>query len=135
MDNRLHKLRKSMEKSTFDQLKFSDRIREQVKREIKRPIENDDDVILAILQLLHHQKTGFDLTSLLRARGFQNYENKEGFLYTVLHRLEQSSFIRSAWYDDGTKFYEINDKGKKLVRKAEKSVTAKSFNIKELLGE
>lgn len=135
MDHRLHKLRKSMENSTFEKLKFSDRIREQVKKEIKRPIENDDDVILAILQLLHHRKTGFELTGLLRARGFQKFENKEGFLYTVLHRLEQNSFIRSAWDDDGTKFYEINDKGKKLVRKAEKSVTAKSFNLKELLGE
>ncbi|MEH7444545.1 PadR family transcriptional regulator [Bacillus sp. JJ1122] len=135
MENRLRKLRNSMEKSTFEKLSFSDKIREQVKEEIHTPIENEDDVMIAILQLLHQEKTGFELTSLLRARGIKKFENEEGFLYTVLHRLEQNRFIRSAWDNEGIKTYEINDKGKKLVRKAEKSVAAKNFNLKELLGE
>jgi len=135
MENRLSKLRKSMEKSTFEQLSFSDKIREQVKKEIHTPIENEDDVMIAILQLLHQEKTGFELTSLLRARGIKKFENEEGFLYTVLHRLEQNRFIRSAWDHEGIKTYEINDKGKKFVRKAETRIAAKSFNLKELLGE
>lgn len=135
MEERLQKLRKSMEKSTFKQVSFSDRVRERVKKEIHAPVEKDNDVILAILQLLHHEKTGFELTGFLRARGVKRFEDQEGLLYTVLHRLEQNRLIQSAWNQEGAKFYQVSDKGRKVVRKAEKDFAVKGLDLKGLLGE
>jgi DNA-binding PadR family transcriptional regulator len=135
METRLKKLRKSMEKSTFNRLDFSDKIREKVKKDIQTPIQKDEDIILAILQLLHRERTGFELTGLLRSRGIQRFEHQEGFLYTVLHRLEKNRLIRSEWNEEGAKRYQIHDKGRKLVLLAEKDASAKRLSLKELLGE
>jgi uncharacterized protein YutE (UPF0331/DUF86 family) len=135
MEERLQKLRKSIEKSTFKQVSFSDRIRERVKKEIHTAVENDNDIILAILQLLNHEKTGFELTGFLRARGVKRFEDQEGLLYTVLHRLEQNRLIHSAWDQEGAKYYQVSDKGRKLVRRAEKDMALKGLDLKGLLGE
>lgn len=135
MENRLQKLRKSMENTTFKQLSFSDKIREKVKSEIQTPIQKEEDIILAILQLLNQERTGFELTSLLRSRGIKRFEHQEGFLYTVLHRLEQNRLIRSDWTEEGAKRYQIHDKGRKLLVQAERDVSAKRHTLKELLGE
>lgn len=68
------------------------------------------------MQLLHTRKTGFELTELLRARGFQKFENQEGFIYTFLHRLEQRNIIASEWDNNKVKYYHIDRKGKKLEK-------------------
>jgi DNA-binding PadR family transcriptional regulator len=135
MENRLKNLRKSMENTTFKQLHFSDKISEKVKSEIQAPIQNDEEIILAILQLLQRERTGYELTGLLRSRGVKRFEHQEGFLYTVLHRLEHNRLIRSQWNEEGAKQYQIHDKGRKLVRLAEQDSSAKRVSLKELLGE
>ena len=90
MEDRLKGLRKSMEKTTFKQLNFSEQHRKQVYEKINKPYENEEDIFLAVLQLLIHEKTGYELVQLLRGRGIQKFEENEGFLYTLLHRLEQN---------------------------------------------
>jgi DNA-binding PadR family transcriptional regulator len=93
---------------------------------------SDDEILLAILQLLVQEKTGHELTGLLRGRGIQKYENNEGFLYTLLHRLEQSGCIETNWDESGAKYYMLKDKGRKLLYKAEQKRTKRRIVFKEL---
>ncbi|MEE3954560.1 PadR family transcriptional regulator [Peribacillus frigoritolerans] len=133
MEDRLKGLKKSMEKATFKQLNFSEKHRKQVHEKINKEYESEEDIFLAALQLLIHEKTGYELAHLLRARGFQRFEGNEGFLYTLLHRLEKNSFIKSSWDQSGAKYYQLNNKGRKILRKAEKDSTNKRFVLKELI--
>lgn len=135
MENRLNKLRHSMEKSTFKELSFSEKMRKDIHNKINTPDANEDEITLAIMQLLYHEKTGYELSGLLRSRGFQKFEDNGGFLYTMLHTLENKRFIISNWNDEGMKFYQISEKGKKFLRKQEKNTAANRIAIKGLLEE
>lgn len=135
MEDRLKKLRKSMEKSTFKELSFSGKMRKEIHRTISKPDESDDVITLAILQLLLHEKTGYELIGLLRARGSKKFEANEGSLYTVLHTLEQKQLIGSCWNEEGAKFYQLTDKGRKYLRKLEKNSDAGRIVVKGLLEE
>ncbi|SCB98782.1 PadR family transcriptional regulator [Bacillus wiedmannii] len=124
-----------MENTTFKHLSFSDQHRKQVREKINASNEKEEDISLAILQLLSNEKTGYELSQLLRGRGIRKFEGNEGFLYTVLHRLEQNRFIQSSWYHEGAKYYQLNDKGRKMLRKAEKNATKVQFILKGLVQE
>ncbi|MFZ3198187.1 MAG: PadR family transcriptional regulator [Bacillus mycoides] len=135
MEDRLKGLRKSMENTTFKHLSFSDQHRKRVREKINASDEKEEDISLAILQLLSNEKTGYELSQLLRGRGIRKFEGNEGFLYTVLHRLEQNRFIQSSWDHEGAKYYQLNDKGRKMLRKAEKNATKVQFILKGLVQE
>ncbi|MBE7094150.1 MULTISPECIES: PadR family transcriptional regulator [Bacillus cereus group] len=135
MEDRLKGLRKSMENTAFKHLSFSDQHRKRVREKINASHEKEEDISLAILQLLTNEKTGYELSQLLRGRGIRKFEGNEGFLYTVLHRLEQNRFIQSSWDHEGAKYYQLNDKGRKMLRKAEKNATKVQFILKGLVQE
>ena len=135
MEDRLKGLRKSMENTTFKHLSFSDQHRKRVREKINASNEKEEDISLAILQLLSNEKTGYELSQLLRGRGIRKFEGNEGFLYTVLHRLEQNRLIQSSWDHAGAKYYQLNDKGNKMLRKAEKNATKVQFILKGLVQE
>jgi DNA-binding PadR family transcriptional regulator len=133
MENRLNKLRKSMEKSTFKEISFSERMRKEIHKQINMPDESDEVITLALLQLLLQEKTGYELTGLLRSRGFKRFEDNEGSLYTILHTLEQKRLIASCWNGEGTKYYQIIDKGRKYLRMQEKTSASDRLVMKGLL--
>jgi len=135
MEDRLKGLRKSMEKTTFKQLDFSEPHRKQVFEKINKPYGDDEGIYVAVLQLLICEKTGYELAKLLRGRGIVTFEGNEGFLYTTLHRLEQNKLIQSSWDYSGAKYYQVNEKGRKLLRKAEKNATKTRFILKEWIQE
>ncbi|MFJ8367243.1 PadR family transcriptional regulator [Bacillus cereus] len=135
MEDRLKGLRKSMENTTFKHLSFSDQHQKQVREKFKQSSEKEEDILLAVLQLLMNEKTGYELMQLLRGRGIQKFEGDEGSLYTLLHRLEQNRFIQSNWDHAGAKYYQLNDKGNKMLRKAEKNATKARFILKGLVQE
>ncbi|WP_210366619.1 PadR family transcriptional regulator [Bacillus sp. REN3] len=134
MEKRLRKLRNAMGESTFKGLAFSDRIRKQVHQDIQKLNENEEDITIAILHLLHHRKTGYELISLLRARGIRKFEDREGSLYTLLHQMEQNRLLSAIWEDDA-KLYQISDRGRKLIRKAEKKISTQRYISNDLLEE
>lgn len=135
MEDRLKGLRKSMENTTFKHLSFSDQHRKRVHEKINQSYEKEEDILLAVLQLLTIEKTGYELVQLLRGRGIRKFEGNEGFLYTLLHRLEQNRFIQSSWDHSGAKYYQLNDKGRKVLRKAEKNSIKARFILKGLVQE
>lgn len=124
-----------MENTTFKHLSFSDQHQKRVREKINQSSEKEEDILLAVLQLLMNEKTGYELMQLLRGRGIQKFEGDEGSLYTVLHRLEQNRFIQSSWDHEGAKYYQLNDKGNKMLRKAEKNATKARFILKGLVQE
>ena len=124
-----------MENTTFKHLSFSDQHQKRVREKINQSSEKEEDILLAVLQLLINEKTGYELMQLLRGRGIQKFEGDEGSLYTLLHRLEQNRFIQSSWDHAGAKYYQLNDKGNKMLRKAEKNATKARFILKGLVQE
>jgi DNA-binding PadR family transcriptional regulator len=68
----------------------------------------------------------------LRGRGIKKFEDNEGFLYTLLQRLEQSGSIQSVWREDEAIYYQLTDKGRKVLRKADKRQTKNQVVWKEL---
>ncbi|MEC1523743.1 PadR family transcriptional regulator [Neobacillus niacini] len=133
MEDRLKNLKRVMDKKTFADLHFSDHHQHAVHKKINQQQESDEEILLAVMQLLVHEKTGHELTGLLRGRGIQKFEKNEGFLYTLLHRLEQSGCIETNWDDAGAKYYWLKDKGRKLLNKTEKKRTKHRLILKELL--
>jgi DNA-binding PadR family transcriptional regulator len=133
VEDRLKNLKRVMDKSTFAELTFSGQHQKEIQRKINHQEEREEDILLAVLQLLVHEKTGHELTVLLRGRGIQKFENNEGFLYTILHQLEQSGCIQTNWDDSGAKYYWLKDKGRKILSKAEQKRTKQRLVFKELL--
>ncbi|UGB28700.1 PadR family transcriptional regulator [Metabacillus sp. B2-18] len=133
MEDRLKRLRKSMEKTTFKQLNFTDQHQQNVQNKINKLTISDEEVFLAVMQLLVHEKTGYDLTKHLRGRGILKFEDNEGFIYTLLHRLEQNNCLLARWDESEGKHYQLNNRGRKLLHKAEKNNVKKHVVLRELL--
>jgi hypothetical protein len=133
VEDRLKNLKKVMDRKTFSDLNFSDQHQKAIHKKINQLEVSDEEILLAVMQLLVQEKTGHELTGLLRGRGIQKFENNEGFLYTLLHRLEQSGCIGTNWDESGAKYYWLKDKGRKLLNKAEQKRTKRRFVFKELL--
>ncbi|MGN1386589.1 MAG: PadR family transcriptional regulator [Bacillus sp. (in: firmicutes)] len=133
MDNRLKGLKQSLKNTTFKDLHFTEQHQKNILEKIRNEQVSDGDVFLALMQLLVTEKNGFELAKLLRSRGIKKFEDNEGFLYTFIHRLEQKQCLISRWADSETKLYQLNDKGRKMLQKAEKKQLKKQPIFKELL--
>ena len=133
MEERLKGLRQSMKKTIYQDLHFTNQLQNRVLEKIHKQKETDEEIILAIMQLLISEKNGYELSKLLRGRGIKRFEDNEGFLYTIIHRLEQQQYICSRWDEDSGKLYLLNDKGRKVMQKAEKQQQRKQIIFRELL--
>jgi len=133
VDDRLKGLRQAMKKTAFNELNFTEQHQKAILKKINNLQENEEEILLAIMQLLVHEKTGYELAKLLRGRGIKKFEDNEGFLYTLIHRLEQNQCLCARWDESEAKLYQLSDKGRKLLRKAEIKQTKKQRIFKELL--
>jgi DNA-binding PadR family transcriptional regulator len=133
MEERLKNLKKLMDQRTFKDVTFTEKHRKSILEKTGHKLENEEDTQLAVMQLLVHAKTGYELTVHLRGRGIRKYEKNEGELYTLLHSLEQSGCLLSNWDSSGGKFYWLNDKGKKWLKKAENQQTKKKVGFREAI--
>ncbi|TGB03607.1 PadR family transcriptional regulator [Halobacillus salinus] len=121
MEERLKNLKRSMDKLEFRTLQFSGNLREEIEKKLDQEEEGEEEVLVSIFQLLTQEKTGYTLSKSLRARGLVKFEDYEGRLYTILHRLEQKRYIKSGWREDGGKYYGLTKKGNKLLKNYERS--------------
>ncbi|MFY0517641.1 PadR family transcriptional regulator [Lysinibacillus sp. UGB7] len=110
----LNNLRRSMKKTTFKELEFTEHHRQTVQQKIEQ-LASIENLRLAVLPLLIQQKTGYELTHLLHARGMTELEKNEGMLYVLLHLLEQEGLIHAHWSNDGEKLYVLSNQGKKSL--------------------
>lgn len=116
MDDQLKSLKKLSHEKAFPGLQFTSEIQQNVYKEIRKKKEKDEDILLAIFQLLNEKKTGFELLSHLRSRGVTKFNKNEGFLYALLHSLEQKGYIMAEWQEDRDKYYILHSKGKRCCR-------------------
>ena len=130
---RLKNLKHAGNKVMFNNLQFTEQLRRNIYDAIQKDEEKDEDILIAVLQLLMQPKTGFVLFRKLRSRGFRKFENNEGFLYTLLHELEKKAWIETEWSTDHVKQYMISQKGKKILEKTEKQSLSPSFSIKNAM--
>jgi hypothetical protein len=133
MDDRLKGLKKSMNNTTFSQLNFTEQHRKGVRDKISKSNESEEDILLAVMQLLVQEKTGYELVTFLRGRGIRKFEDNEGSLYALLHQLEQEGCLQSGWNESTIKYYQLNNKGRKILRKTEKQSTSKRTTRKRLV--
>ncbi len=133
MDKRLKNLRKTMNREVFAQLKFTESHKKSIREKIKQETHSDEEILIAMMQLLVQEKTGYELVSLLQSRGILNFKENEGALYVILHRLELKGVLTSSWQEDGAKFYQLNQKGRKLLKKVEEQPLSNHISFKEIL--
>lgn len=133
MDKRLKNLRKTMDREVFAQLTFTEKHKKSIREKIKQETHSDEEILIAIMQLLVQEKTGYELVSLLQSRGILNFKENEGSLYIILHRLELKGVLTSSWQKDGAKFYQLNQKGRKLLKKVEEQPLSNHISFKEIL--
>ncbi len=130
MENRLKGLKKSMDDTTFSQLQFTDQHRKEIRARIN---ETDDSVLMAVMQLLVDEKTGYELVQFLQGRGIRKFEDNEGSLYALLHQIERDGCLQSSWNEATVKYYQLNNKGNKLLRKMEKQSSGRRFTLKDIV--
>lgn len=133
MEERLKNIKKSMDRTTFSQLNFTEQHQKEIREKIYKQDEKEEDILLSILQLLVHEKTGFELAIHLRGRGIKKFEDNEGFLYILLHQLEQNLCIQASWDETEVKYYRLTDKGSRVLQKVTNRNKKKRFALKELL--
>ncbi len=128
MEDRLKRLRKAMDRGTFQHLPFTEEKKQMLKRGVENSSESEQALQLHILQLLLKERTGHELLNQLRSRGVKRYENREGFLYSTLHRMEQDRFLDTYWENEA-KFYKVSNRGRKLIQQAEKGKQGKKLSM------
>ncbi|MEH6963855.1 PadR family transcriptional regulator [Priestia megaterium] len=133
MDKRLKNLRKTMDREVFAQLTFTEKHKKSIREKIKQETHSDEEILLAIIQLLVQEKTGYELVNLLQSRGILNFKENEGSLYVILHRLEVKGLLISSWQESGAKFYQLNKKGRRLLKKVEEQPSSNHLSFKEIL--
>ncbi len=123
-----------MNDKTFSQVRFTEKHRETIQNKLSNQ-GNREQIVLNVLQLLNQEKTGYQLANLLLARGIKQFDDNEGFLYILLHRLESNGVIQSSWISkEETKFYQLTSKGKRLLKQAEHKGKRSSVILQQLIG-
>ncbi len=122
-----------MDREVFAPLKFTENHKKSIREKIKQETHSDEEILIAMMQLLVQEKTGYQLVSLLQSRGILNFKENEGSLYIILHRLELKGILTSSWQEDGAKFYQLNQKGRRLLNKVEEQPLSNHMSFKEIL--
>jgi len=134
MEDRLKRLKKSMDQTAFSNLNFTEHHQNEIREKAKNTIENENEITLTILQLLVNNRTGHELSMLLSVRGISKFVDAEGMLYTLLHELEHDKCIQSNWNESKVKYYYLAEKGLGILRKSEISKSEKQVSLKKLIG-
>jgi DNA-binding PadR family transcriptional regulator len=134
MEDRLKNFKKAMKRTVLQDLAFTEEHKNKIRRQINQlSIPSEEDVLLAIFQLLKEQRTGFELSRLLRARGIEKFENEEGFIYMSLHKFEHKGYLHTCWEEPDVKYYQLSAKGLKLLKNFENEGYSKAYFLKEIL--
>ncbi|MBM7700480.1 helix-turn-helix transcriptional regulator [Kurthia huakuii] len=110
MEDRLKKLKKSLEHTAFSHATFTAKHRSQVRAQMEKA-----SLEQLMLSLLLEEKSGVMLTELLHAKGWTQLHENEGDVYTILHEAEQQGFITARWEED-VKYYQLTKLGKKQLQ-------------------
>lgn len=134
MENRLNQLKKAMKNTVFSEVNFSEKHQKNIRQAIVNEGESEEEVILAIFRMLKNEKSGFEIMDVLTSKGNAKFADNEGLLYALLHDLEQKAYIQAYWGTSEKKLYKLNDKGRKLLSKAERKKQSATFVLQTVMG-
>ncbi|MER1987742.1 MAG: helix-turn-helix transcriptional regulator [Solibacillus sp.] len=112
MDERLKNLKKAVDQTAFQQVKFTAQHEEQIRKQLQTSQLKE-----TILTMLAEAKSGVELTQMLHVRGAEAIVNNEGLIYSVLHECEQQHWLSANWVD-GVKYYQLTKLGKKQLQQS-----------------
>lgn len=119
MEDKLGRLKHAMNKHVFSEVKFTEKQKNAVHETLAKELEDEQTVMLAILQVLQKEKTGYEIMEILYSRGIKKFIRNEGNLYTTLHELEQKGWLEAYWKEDQSKVYRLTNWGRKFLKKQE----------------
>jgi len=119
MEDKLARLKSAMKKHTFRDLRFTENHRHSIHTAIKKQDLSREDIMIGIFRSLDEKKSGYQINESLYQKGIRKFENNEGSLYAVLHELEKEGWIQSFWETEERKFYYLDERAKKWLRKKE----------------
>ena len=95
--------------------------------------------ILLLLSLLEEaDRYGYEIIRELEIRSDKTFQFKEGSLYPVLHKLENSGYVKSymAKGDTGKerRYYQITKEGKKQLVEEKKKWEVFSMSVNKVIG-
>lgn len=96
---------------------------------------------MIVLNIIQQKRTyGYELIQKLEKEGESFFDLKEGTLYPVLYRLEDSGFIKASWHtEEGRtapkKYYEITEEGRKILEEYRKIWADFKICVDRLCGE
>lgn len=96
---------------------------------------------MVVLKLIMKEATyGYEIIQKLEQSGGPSFKLKDGTLYPVLYRLEDSGYIRSAWHtNEGRatpkKYYSITPEGEKKYQEYWDSWNEFNKSVKMICGE
>ena len=128
MEDRLKGLKKAMETQKFKGMKFSDKSKAFVRKQMQQ-----DRVMQEMLHLLIEEKSGVILSQLLHAKGEFAVDKNEGMIYSLLHEAERGGLIISRWLESGEKVYQLTKLGREQIVEVEQKKTL--FDLKQLWQE
>ncbi|KMY51145.1 PadR family transcriptional regulator [Peribacillus loiseleuriae] len=134
MENRLKQLKKAMKTTVFSGVNFSEKHQKNIRQAVVNEGAGEEEVILAIFRMLKSEKSGFEIMDVLTSKGNIKFADHEGLLYALLHDLEQKEYIQAYWGTSEQKLYKLNDKGRKLLSKAETKKESASFVLQTVMG-
>lgn len=95
--------------------------------------------ILLLLSLLEHcDRYGYEIIKELELRSDKTFQFKEGTLYPVLHKLENSGFVKSYLEKGDTgkerRYYQITKNGKKQLVEEKEKWKVFSISVNKVIG-
>jgi DNA-binding PadR family transcriptional regulator len=134
MEERLKNLKNAMKRTVLQDLSFTEKHKSSIRRQMNQlSVTSEEDVLLAVFQLLKEKRTGFELSRLLRARGIEKFENEEGFLYMSLHKFEHKGYLNTYWEERDVKYYQLSNRGLRLLQNLQNEGKSKAYFLKEIL--
>lgn len=134
MEERLKRLKNAMRSTVLKDLNFTEEHKKAIRKRIRQlPETTEDELLLAVFQLLKQKRSGFELSRLIRARGIGKFDNDEGFLYMYLHKFEHKGYLNTYWEEPDAKYYQLNNKGIQLLKRLENKSDGKAYFLKDIL--
>lgn len=106
--------------------------------EIDKGLIGGSTVIMLMALLKERDMYGYEIIKELKERSDNVFEFKEGTLYPVLHRMENSGAVKSYRQeaDNGKtrKYYALTKKGFELLEEERKQWEAFSMSVNKVIG-
>lgn len=106
---------------------------------IRKELAKGSTPLLVLAVLEANDMYGYQIIKELEVKSEFVFTLKEGTLYPILHALEKDGALKSYWLDNGKtrkrKYYQLTDKGIKLLHNDKKEWNTYSNAVEKVIGD